>query len=66
VNLLLRLNRPGEALEVARKYLAKEDERQISCPGITELCRRTGNYDVLTDVARQQGNPLNFLVGLLS
>jgi hypothetical protein len=66
VNLLLRLNRPGEALEVSRKLLAKEDERQLSCPGISELCRRTGNYAALAEVARQQGNPLNFLVGLLS
>jgi hypothetical protein len=66
VNVLLRLNRPAQALEVSRKYLAKEDERQLSCPGITELCRRTGNYAALAEVARTQGDPLNFLVGLLS
>jgi hypothetical protein len=66
VNLLLRLNRPAEALAVARKFLAREDDRQLACPGIPELCRRTGDYAALAEVARQQGNALNFLVGLLS
>src|SRR5207248_3990427 len=42
VNLLLKLERPREALEVARKRLAAVDGRPLSCPGISELCRRAG------------------------
>jgi hypothetical protein len=65
VNLLLRLGRTTEALDAARKFLAKEDERQLTCPGVAELCRRTGNYAMLSEVAREQGDPIHFLVGLV-
>jgi hypothetical protein len=66
VNLLLRLDRPREALEVARKHLAAVDSRQLTCPGITELCLRAGDYRTLAEVAREQGDPVHFLAGLLA
>lgn len=66
VNLLLRLERPKDALEVARKHLANADGRQLSCPGITELCQRAGDYRTLTEVAREQGDAVHFLAGLLA
>jgi hypothetical protein len=66
VNLLLRLERPAEALAVARKYLAAADNRQLSCPSIVELCRKVGDYRTLADVAREQGDPVHFLAGLLA
>src|SRR5262249_1705026 len=41
VNLLLRLGRPDEALEVARKHLAGADAgRRLTCPGVAELCQK--------------------------
>jgi hypothetical protein len=66
VNLLLRLDRPRGALEVARKYLSAADERQLSCPGVTELCQRVKDYEALAAVAREQGDPVRFLAGLLA
>ncbi len=66
VNLLLRLERPAEALAVARKYLAQADNRQLSCPSIVELCQKTDDYRTLAEVAREQGDPVHFLVGLLA
>jgi hypothetical protein len=66
VNLLLRLERPVEALAVARKYLAAADNRQMSCPSIVELCRKVGDYRTLAEVAREQGDPVHFLAGLLA
>jgi hypothetical protein len=66
VNLLLRLERPAEALAVARKYLASADNRQMSCPSIVELCRKVGDYRTLAEVAREQGDPVHFLAGLLA
>ncbi len=66
VNLLLRLDRPAEALAVARKYLATTDNRQLSCPSIVELCRKVGDYRTLAEVAREQGDPVHFLAGLLA
>jgi hypothetical protein len=66
VNLLLRLERPTEALAVARKYLSAADNRQLSCPSILDLCRKVGDYRTLAEVAREQGDPLHFLAGLLA
>jgi hypothetical protein len=66
VTLLLRLNRPAEALAVSRKYLATVDPRRLTCPSITELCQQTGDYRTLAGVAREQGDPVHFLAGLLA
>jgi hypothetical protein len=66
VNLLLRLGRPAEALEVARMYLAGADGRQLSCPSIVELCQKVRDFRTLAEVAREQGDPVHFLAGLLA
>ena len=66
VNLLLRLERPAEALAVARQHLAAADNRQLSCPSIVELCRKVGDYRTLAEVAREQDDPVHFLAGLLA
>lgn len=66
VNLLLRVNRPGEALAAAREFLADVPaDVRLSCPNLTELCQRTGDYATLQEIAREQGNPVNFLAGLI-
>ena len=66
VNLLLRLNRPKDALAVARRFLAAADPGQISCPSIPDLCQRAGDYQTLAEVAREQNDPVHFLAGLLA
>jgi hypothetical protein len=66
VNLLLRGNRPAEALQVARRYLAAVEDRRLSCPTIAELCQRTGDYRTLAEVARAQDNPVHFVAGLIA
>ncbi len=66
VNLLLRLGRPEEALAVARKYLEGSDGRQLTCPGISELCQKVRDYRTLAEVAREHGDPVHFLAGLLA
>jgi hypothetical protein len=66
VNLLLRLDRPTEALAGARKHLAKVDNRRLTCPGIAELCQKVKDYRTLADVAREQGDAVHFLAGLLA
>ena len=65
VNLLLRLNRPKDALAVARKHLAKNDGRRLTCPGVAELCQQVGDYETLAEAAREQGDAVHFLAGLL-
>jgi hypothetical protein len=66
VNLLLRLDRSEEALTVARRHLAHVDQRQLICPSITELCQRTKDFKALAEVAREQGDPVHFVAGLIA
>jgi hypothetical protein len=66
VNLLLRLGRGKEAVEVARTYLATAEGRPLTCPNLNELCQRCGAYDTLAEVARQQGDVVHFLAGRIA
>jgi hypothetical protein len=66
VNLLLRLGRAVEALEVTRRYLALPGEQRLSCPSLVEQCQKTGRYDVLAEVSRQQGHAVNFVAGIIA
>jgi hypothetical protein len=67
VNLLVRINRPREALAIARRYLTRPDVNgRPNCPSIVELCRLTNDYQTLAEVAREQGDPVHFLAGLLA
>jgi hypothetical protein len=66
VNLLLKANRPKEALAVAVKQLAGADNRRLSCPSIAELAQKTGDYQALAQAAREQGDPIHFLAALLA
>ncbi len=66
VNLLLRLDRPAEALAVARKYLAGVDNRQLTCPSVADLCQKVNDFRALAEVAREQGDPVHFMAGLLA
>jgi hypothetical protein len=66
VNLLLRLERPKEALAVARKFLSRAEEGRLSCPSIAELCQRNNDFASLAEVAREQGNAVHFMAGLIA
>ena len=66
VNLLLRLDRPAEALALARRHLARVDNRRLTCPGISELCQKANDYGTLAEVAREQGDPVHFVAGLIA
>jgi hypothetical protein len=66
VNFLLRLERPAEALAVARRYLAAVDGRRLSCPSIAELCQQAHDYRTLAEVAREQGDAVHFVAGLIA
>jgi hypothetical protein len=65
VNLLLRLNRVGEALAVARRFLASSDGQLLTCPTVGELCQRASDYRTLAEVAREQGDAVHFVAGLI-
>lgn len=66
VNLLLRANRPGEALAAAKKFLLAEDDRNLICPGVNELARRAGDFTALAEAARARNDPVGFLASLIA
>jgi hypothetical protein len=66
VNLLVRLDRPKDALTIARKFLSKVDDTRLSCPSVAELCQRTSDYAALAEVARAQGNAVHYVAGLIA
>lgn len=66
VNLLLRLNRPKEALALARRHLAADDNRPLSCPSLPDLCQKANDYEALTEIARDKGDSVHYLAGLLA
>jgi hypothetical protein len=65
VNIMVRLGRLDEAIEIASETLAHLPEAALSCPGLAELCQRAGRPDRLAEVARQQGNAVQYLSALL-
>src|SRR5262249_21379210 len=66
VNLLLRLDRAEEALAISKRYLAGVGSRRLSCPRSTGLCQKTGDSQTLAEAAREQGDPVHSLAGLIA
>jgi hypothetical protein len=66
VNLLMRANRPVEALAAAKQFLLAEDDRNLICPGVSELARKAGDYSALADAAQARNDPVAFLAGLIA
>ena len=65
VNLLIRLGRRDEALVLAKQHLAGE-RRQLSCPGVYELCLQAKDYAGLADAARGRGDSVAFLASVIT
>ena len=66
VNLLLKANRPAEALAAAKRFLLAEDDRNLICPGVSELARRAGDFASLAEAAKARNDPVNFLASLIA
>lgn len=66
VNLLLKANRPAEALAAAKRFLLAEDERNLICPGVSELARRAGDTAAMAEAAKARHDPVAFLASLIA
>ena len=63
VDLLLRIGRTDDALELACRYLADSaEEFGLSIP---ELCAQSGRLDLLQNFARHKGDVVHFTAALL-
>jgi hypothetical protein len=65
VNLLVRLKRPAEALDVFLEYLGDEDPSYLRCPSALQLCHMAGDFTRMRDLARQRGDVLSFTAASL-
>jgi hypothetical protein len=66
VNLLLKANRPAEALAAAKRFLLAEDDRNLICPGVNELARKANDFAALSEAAKARNDPVNFLASLIA
>ena len=63
VDLLMRVDRPGDAVEVAAQYLKDvEDPNGFS---FAELCREAGRLDLLQNVAKEKGDLVAYTAALV-
>ena len=65
VQLLARLKRYDEAVEVSMDYLQKVAPSELSCPSVNQLCRLAGDPRKLKEIARQQEDLLSFTAGVV-
>jgi hypothetical protein len=66
INLLLKANRPADALAAAKRFLLAEDDRNLICPGVNELARRAGDFAALSEAAMARHDPVGFLASLIA
>jgi hypothetical protein len=66
VNFLVRLGRTSQALTIARKYLSSVEHRPLNCPSLVDLCQKTKDFRALAEIAREQGDLVHFMAGLVA
>ncbi len=65
INLLVRLGRFAEALQLSLKYLPDARAGEISCPTALQLCELAGDFDRLAALARKRGDVLTYIAAHL-
>jgi hypothetical protein len=64
IDLLVRLKRYQEAIRCAIEFLP-EGNTPLSCPSVLQLCQMAGDYAKLRSVAREKGDVLGFVAGVV-
>lgn len=64
VNLLVRLDRLPEAIDLAEERLAGIPLDRLICPGPLELCERAGDFDRLKSIALKTNNRIAYAAAL--
>ena len=65
VELLARLKRYAQAIEVSLEYLQNVKSAELACPSVTQLCQLAGDPGKLMEIGRQRSDLLSFAAGLL-
>jgi hypothetical protein len=65
VALLVRLQRYAEAIDVSLDHLHDIEPAQLQCSSVFQLCQMAGDYGRLRELARERGDLLHFVAGVL-
>lgn len=65
INLLVRLDRYQEALEISLENLPGAHASEIACPTAQQLCELAGDFERLADLARERGDVLTYVAAHL-
>jgi hypothetical protein len=65
VQLLIRLERYGDAINAFRRYLMDANPEDLACPSLPQLCQMAGDFGQLKQVAKQHSDPLSYMAALI-
>ncbi len=65
INLLVRVDRFREALDISLEYLPGAHASEIACPTAQQLCELAGDFDRLAELARERGDVLTYVAAHL-
>jgi len=65
INLLVRVERYREALEVSLERLPGAHAPEIACPNAQQLCELAGDFNRLAELARERGDVLTYVAAHL-
>jgi hypothetical protein len=60
VNLLVRLNRHSDAIDISAKFLADVDPSYLNCPTAVQLCDLAGDHTRMKQLARRNDDLLSY------
>jgi len=66
VNLLVRIGREREAMDVLREFLKDANPAEMSCPNLVDLARKTNDFESVATAARDAGDAVTFLAGVIA
>lgn len=66
VRMLLRLNRPTEAIRVYEEFLSGTNPAYLSCPTLLQLCRIAGDFERIKQIAELEGDPVQYTAALIA
>jgi hypothetical protein len=65
INLLVRVERYREALDISLEHLPGAHASEIACPTAQQLCELAGDFDRLAELARERGDVLTYVAAHL-
>lgn len=65
IELLVRLGRYAEAIQVSLEVFPNSREAPLSCASVIQLCQMAGDYRQLRNLARERGDLLAFTAAII-